>query len=50
LEAVRLAESLGAWEQVARLCDTLATQLPPLQPMLEKKRARAEEQTRKTVN
>lgn len=50
LEAVRLAESLGAWEQVARLCDTLATQLPPLQPMLEKKRARAEEQALKAVN
>jgi hypothetical protein len=48
--ALPLAESLQDWDQVARLCDTLAAQLPSLQPMLEKRRARAEEQARKVLN
>ena len=48
--ALPLAESLQAWDQVARLCETLATQLPSLQPTLEKRRTRAEEQLRKNTN
>ena len=50
LEALRLTESLQAWRQVAGLCDTLAEHLPPLQPMLEKKKARALEQVGKVSN
>jgi TolA-binding protein len=50
LEALRLTESLQAWEQVAKLCDTLGTLLPPLQPLLEKKRARALEQLGKAAD
>jgi tetratricopeptide (TPR) repeat protein len=41
LEALRLAEALQAWDQAVRLCDTLGALLPPLQPMLEKKKSRA---------
>lgn len=48
--ALPLAESLQEWRQVARLCDTLAAQLPPLQGQLEKRRARAEEQIAKLAN
>jgi tetratricopeptide (TPR) repeat protein len=48
--ALPLAESLQLWDQVARLCDTLANLLPPMKPMLEKRRARAEEQLRKNSN
>jgi TolA-binding protein len=46
--ALPLSESMQAWDQAARLCDTLAAQLPSLQPQLEKRRTRAEEQSRKT--
>jgi len=50
LEALRLAESMQSWEQVTRLCDTLSNLLPPLQPQLEKRKSRAEEQLRKLSN
>lgn len=43
-EALRTAESLQDWGQVSKLCDTLSAMLPPLRPVLEKKKARAEEQ------
>jgi TolA-binding protein len=48
--ALRLTEMLQAWDQAARLCDTLAAQLPSLQSQLEKRRLHAEEQLRKTPN
>jgi TolA-binding protein len=47
LEALRLSESMQAWKQVAGLCEMLAAQLPSLQPQLEKRRIRAEEQSGK---
>jgi TolA-binding protein len=50
LEACRVAESLQAWEQLAKLCDTLSESLPPLRTLLEKKKARALEQAAKTSN
>ena len=48
--ALPLSEMLQAWDQVARLCETLAAQLPSLQTQLDKRRLRAEEQLRKTPN
>ena len=49
-EACRVAESLQEWEQLANLCDTLSTNLPSLQPLFEKKKARAIEQLNKSEN
>ena len=47
LEACRVAESLQEWGKLSKLCDTLADLLPPLRPLFEKKKARAEEQLKK---
>ena len=44
VEALRLTESLGAWPQMAKLCDLLAEALPSERAWLARKKARAEEQ------
>ena len=50
LEACRIAESLQQWEQLAKLCDTLSANLPALRPLFDKKKARAEENLKKSAN
>jgi TolA-binding protein len=50
LDALRVAEALQSWDHLAKLCDTLSELLPPLQPMLEKKKARAAEQAGRAAN
>jgi TolA-binding protein len=49
-EALHAAESLQDWKQVSKLCDTLSAMLPPLRPVWEKKKARAEEQLARGAN
>jgi TolA-binding protein len=50
LKALRVAESLQAWDQIVKLCDKLSEMLPPLRPQLEKKRARAVELSGKSAD
>jgi hypothetical protein len=50
LEALRLTETMGAWPQMAKLCDLLAGKLPSEQAWLARKKSRAEEQIRQSGN
>lgn len=50
LDALRLTERLEKWAALTNLCNTLSVALPPLQPLLEKKKARAEEQLGKLAD
>ena len=50
VEALRLTESLGAWAQMAKLCDLLADALPSERAWLARKKARAEEQIQLRAN
>lgn len=43
LEALRLAETLQQWQQMENVCERLQKLLPVLQPMCEKKIAKAQE-------
>lgn len=50
LEALRLSETTGNWEQTIRLCELLAQALPSERAWLARKKTRAEEQLRTRPN
>jgi tetratricopeptide (TPR) repeat protein len=50
VEALRVAETLGAWPQIEKLCDLLADILPSERAWLQRKKVRAQEQQQKRTD